>query len=138
MVLHDCIDFELAKEEKILIVVGVEFGTKFSTFSYAYIKPEKEKIEIVVNQEWGHFKSPYKPNTVLQYDEDYKEVVSWGADALRSEPRRRKRHTYKLLPRLVEDFKLHLENIPESQKPKLPPGITFDKAITDYLREMGN
>ncbi|CAJ0827333.1 21422_t:CDS:2 [Entrophospora sp. SA101] len=136
MVLHDCIDFELAKEEKILIVVGVEFGTKFSTFSYAYIKPEKEKIEIVVNQEWGHFKSPYKPNTVLQYDEDYKEVVSWGADALRSEPRRRKRHTYKLLPRLVEDFKLHLENIPESQKPKLPPGITFDKAITDYLREM--
>nr|CAG8460612.1 7376_t:CDS:10 [Entrophospora candida] len=122
------IGFNLCEADKV--------DKNLKTFSYAYIKPEKEKIEIAVNQEWGHFKSPYKLNTVLQYDEDYKEVVSWGADALRSEPSRRKRHTYKLLPRPVEDFKLHLENIPESQKPKLPPGITFDKAITDYLREM--
>ncbi|CAJ0908443.1 889_t:CDS:2 [Entrophospora sp. SA101] len=135
MELHDFIEFEPASED-IRLVIGVDFGTTFSGFSYAYIKPEKAKIEIVVNQEWGHFKSPDKTNTVLQYDESYKEVSTWGADALSSEPSRRKRQSNKFLPRPVEHFKFYLGNVPESKKPKLPPGITFDKAITDYLREM--
>ncbi|CAJ0827325.1 21419_t:CDS:10 [Entrophospora sp. SA101] len=135
MELHDCIEFE-PESDDIRLVVGVDFGTTFSGFSYAYIKPEKEKIEIVVNQEWGHFKSPNKTNTVLQYDESYEEVVTWGADALSSEPSRRRRLANKPLPRPVEYFKFYLGNVPESKKPKLPPGITFDKAITDYLREM--
>ncbi|CAJ0909912.1 9590_t:CDS:10, partial [Entrophospora sp. SA101] len=135
MELHDCIEFE-PESDDIRLVVGVDFGTTFSGFSYAYIKPEKEKIEIVVNQEWGHFKSPDKTNTVLQYDESYEEVVTWGADALSSEPSRRRRLANKPLPRPVEYFKFYLGNVPESKKPKLPPGITFDKAITDYLREM--
>ncbi|CAJ0646769.1 1956_t:CDS:10 [Entrophospora sp. SA101] len=135
MELHDCIEFE-PENEDIRLVIGVDFGTTFSGFSYAYIKPEKEKIEIVVNQEWGHFKSPDKTNTVLQYDESYEEVVTWGADALSSEPSRRRRHANKPLPRPVEYFKFYLGNVPESKKPKLPPGITFDRAITDYLREM--
>ncbi|CAJ0908435.1 887_t:CDS:2, partial [Entrophospora sp. SA101] len=132
---HDSIKFEPASED-IRLVVGVDFGTTFSGFSYAYIKPEKAKIEIVVNQEWGPFKSPDKTNTVLQYDENYKEVVTWGANALSSEPSRRKRHSNESLPRPVEYFKFYLGNVPESKKPELPPGITFDKAITDYLREM--
>ncbi|CAG8729029.1 14257_t:CDS:2, partial [Racocetra fulgida] len=33
-------------------------------------------------------------------------------------------------------FKFYLGDVPESKKPKLPPGVTYEKAITDYLREM--
>ncbi|CAG8675854.1 9753_t:CDS:2, partial [Funneliformis mosseae] len=75
-----------------------------------------------------------KTNTVLQYDEN-NGVVTWGADALSSEPSRRKKFNNKL-QRPVEYFKFYLGDVPESKKPKLPSGITFEKAITDYLRQM--
>ncbi|CAH1757951.1 9892_t:CDS:2 [Entrophospora sp. SA101] len=130
------IEYEPARIEDLRVVVGVDFGTTFSGFAYAYIKPDKAKIEVVVNEEWGNYKSLDKTNTVLQYDEDYKDIVSWGADALSSEPSRRKNHSNKPLPRPLEYFKLHLGDVPESKKPKLPPGITFQKVITDYLREI--
>ncbi|CAJ0650504.1 65_t:CDS:2 [Entrophospora sp. SA101] len=75
------IEYEPARIEDLRVVVGVDFGTTFSGFAYAYIKPDKAKIEVVVNEEWGNYKSLDKTNTVLQYDEDYKDIVSWGADA---------------------------------------------------------
>ena len=38
----------------------------------------------------------------------------------------------------MELFKFYLGKVPESKKPKLPNQVTPDRAITDYLREMGN
>ncbi|CAG8662851.1 6583_t:CDS:2 [Rhizophagus irregularis] len=116
------------------VVIGIDFGTTFSGFSFAYIKPEKEKIEIVVNDNWLGIKGPMKTNTVLQYDEDYEDVIAWGAKALAGEPSKKAKNNQ---PRPVELFKLHLGDVPESKKPKLPDGITPERAITDYLREMG-
>jgi hypothetical protein len=110
-------------------------------FSYAYVKPEKEQIEIVVNDDWPGVKGPMKINTVLQYDENYDEVFSWGAKALASEPSRRdrrNRNPNRPLPKPVELFKFYLGNVPESKRPKLPNEVAPDRAITDYLREMGN
>ena len=78
-----------------------------------------------------------KINTVLQYDEDYEDVIAWGAKALAtSEPSRRDKDIKQ--PKLVELFKLHLGDIPEEEKPNLPEDLTPIKAITDYLRELGN
>jgi hypothetical protein len=88
-----------------------------------------------VNDSWLGIKGPMKTNTVLQYDEGYEDVIAWGAKALANEPSRRANSNQ---PRPVELFKLHLGDVPESKKSKLPNGITPEKAITDYLREMGN
>ncbi|KAF0384494.1 actin-like ATPase domain-containing protein [Gigaspora margarita] len=113
----------------------IDFGTTYSGFAYAYIQENKEKIEIVVNEEWGNFKSPNKTNTALQYDETYRAVVNWGASALSSEPTRRKRYK---LPKPVEYFKFYLgDDVPEEKKTKLPQEVPFEKAITDFLHEMG-
>ncbi|CAG8657950.1 14363_t:CDS:2, partial [Cetraspora pellucida] len=101
-------------------------------FAYAYIQENKEKIEIVVNDEWGNFKSPNKTNTALQYDETHRVVVNWGAGALCSEPTRRKRLN---LPKPIEYFKFYLGDVPDNKKPRLPQEITFEKAISDFLPE---
>src|SRR5438874_565981 len=108
-----------------------------SGFSYYYIQENKANTEVYVNEEWGPSKSPNtnKTNTVLQYDEHNKKVIKWGASALSSEPKRRGNNN---LSRPVEYFKFYLSDSAKSKKPKLPDGITFEKAITDYLREMGN
>ncbi|CAG8440469.1 7846_t:CDS:2, partial [Scutellospora calospora] len=127
--------YEPANED-VRVVVGVDFGTTYSGFAYAYIQENKERIEIVVNDEWGNFKSPNKTNTALQYDETNRVVVNWGAGALSSEPKKRKRFN---LPKPIEYFKFYLgDDLPENKKPKLPQEITFEKAISDFLREMEN
>ncbi|CAG8774918.1 3158_t:CDS:10, partial [Gigaspora margarita] len=126
--------YEPANEDT-RVVVGVDFGTTYSGFAYAYIQENKEKIKIVVNEEWGNFKTLNKINTTLQYDETFR-VVNWGADALSSEPTKRKRNK---LPKPVEYFKFYLgDDIPEEKKPKLPPEVPFEKAITDFLHEMAD
>ena len=86
-----------------------------------------------------------KINTALQYDENYEEVIAWGAMALDSEPnrsnrsnRRERKNNKRPLPKPVELFKLHLGKVPESKRPILPPKVPYKRAITDYLREMGN
>ena len=81
-----------------------------------------------------------KTPTALRYDKDFKNVESWGYEALtlKEKPRRNKGKS-KSNPssKPVERFKLHLYNIPENEKPILPEGITYKKAITDYLKSMG-
>ena len=90
-----------------------------------------------MNDDWPGIKGHMKTNTVLRYDENYKEVVAWGAKALANEPSRKDKKKINL-PKPVELFKFCLGKVPESKKPKLPDGITPEKAITDYLCEMGN
>ena len=90
-----------------------------------------------MNDNWPGIKGLMKINTVLQYDDDYEDVMAWGAKALACEPSRRDRNNNKQ-PKPLELFKFHLGDVPEDEKPKLPSGITAERAITDYLREMGN
>lgn len=73
-------------------------------------------------------------NTVLQYDSNLN-LVNWGFPALAREPRSRRKNKnseYKL----VELFKLHLSDIPDYQKPVLPYGLDYRKAIKDFLAAM--
>ncbi|CAG8843712.1 24654_t:CDS:2, partial [Gigaspora margarita] len=113
--------------ENIRVVVGVGFA-------YAHVQENKERIEIVVNDDWGRFKSPNKTNTILQYDETCRAVLNWGIGALSPEPTKRKKFK---LPKPIEYFQLYLiDDVPEEKKPKLPQEITFERAITDFLHEM--
>ncbi|KAF0428017.1 actin-like ATPase domain-containing protein [Gigaspora margarita] len=120
--------------EDLRVVVGVDFGTTYSGFAYSYIKENKERIEIVVNFDWGNSNNLIKTNTTLQYDDTYGCVVKWGIDALSSEPSKRKRLN---LPKPLEYFKFYLGDVPANKKPILPQEITFEKAISDFLCEMG-
>jgi hypothetical protein len=74
-----------------------------------------------------------KTNTVLQYDEHYMNVESWGYPALSKRPNKKKRTKNESRP--VELFKLHLGNLSDNLKPELP--VDYKKAITDYLQKIG-
>ncbi|CAB5355848.1 unnamed protein product [Rhizophagus irregularis] len=126
------------------VVVAIDFGTTYSGFAYAnQINPD-----ITVNELWpGQFKTRltmHKTNTVLQYNttsSDPKKwtVNYWGFPALAQEPTRRSRHqsseTNNTLP--VELFKLHLaDNLRNYEKPYLPNGLDYEKAISDYFSQM--
>jgi hypothetical protein len=91
--------------------------------------------EIVTNDTWPEQIGQLKTNTVLQYDEHFDTVEAWGNPALAK--RQKKKDRGRTAPKPVELFKLHLGNIPEEKKPILPPGLSYKKAITDYLRAMG-
>lgn len=72
----------------------------------------------------------------MQYDEKYQEVVEWGYPALAKRPQRKGRNK-NVAYRPVELFKLHLGEMPDSEKPPLPKLLDYKKAITDYLKVMG-
>ncbi|CAB5381473.1 unnamed protein product [Rhizophagus irregularis] len=126
------------------VVVAIDFGTTYSGFAYAnQINPD-----ITVNELWpGQFKTRltmHKTNTVLQYNttsSDPKKwtVNYWGFPALAQEPTKRSRHqsseTNNTLP--VELFKLLLaDNLRNYEKPYLPNGLDYEKAISDYFSQM--
>ncbi|RGB28802.1 hypothetical protein C1646_341924 [Rhizophagus diaphanus] len=113
----------------IRIVVGLDFGTTYSGFSYCHVADSEN---IVTNDKWPENFGNLKTNTVLQYDCEYDKVESWGLPALAKRPNRRKNEIRK---RPVELFKLHLGNLSDNLKPKLP--IDYKKAISDYLGEIG-
>ena len=94
-------------------------------FAYAH---KHSPDEMFVQDYEGSFKTP----TVLKYDENFN-VVSWGIPALADRAIRRTKNAKELRP--VELFKLHLGDIEE--KPYLPEGLDYKKAITDYLEEIG-
>ena len=65
--------------------------------------------------------------TILEYDQDWN-VKAWGLGVLQ-----RKRGNSETM-KTAKQFKLHLfENV---EKPPLPEGLDYTKAITDFLREM--
>ncbi|GBC10509.1 hypothetical protein RclHR1_00970010 [Rhizophagus clarus] len=111
------------------VVVGLDFGTTYSGFSYCHVRDPEN---IVTNCQWPGEIGQLKTNTALQYDDDYCNVELWGLPALSKRPNLRKNKNIK---KPVELFKLHLGNLSENLKPKLP--IEYKKAITDYLREIG-
>ncbi|GBC10507.1 hypothetical protein RclHR1_00970008 [Rhizophagus clarus] len=110
------------------VVIGLDFGTTYSGFSYCHVKDPEN---IITNDQWPGETGNLKTNTVLQYDGHYN-VESWGFPALVKIPSHRKNRNNK---NPVELFKLHLSNLPDIFKPQLP--IEYMKAITDYLHEIG-
>ncbi|PKY37994.1 hypothetical protein RhiirA4_450923 [Rhizophagus irregularis] len=115
---------------EIRVVVGLDFGTTYSGFSYCHVENSRN---IRTYDMWPENLGNFKTNTALQYDDSYNTVMSWGAPALAKRPNRREKNISETKP--VELFKLHLGNLSENLRPKLP--IDYKKAITDYLREIG-
>ncbi|CAB4441971.1 unnamed protein product [Rhizophagus irregularis] len=135
------------------VVVSIDFGTTYSGFAYAHTV----NTEIITNDTWPDQFGPLKTNTALRYDKKFKFVEEWGYPALFRKPkkseekfkfveewgypalfRKRKKSEGKSKNKfVVEHFKLHLSNIPDNEKPVLPKGINYKKAITDYLKCMG-
>ncbi|PKK64592.1 hypothetical protein RhiirC2_97920 [Rhizophagus irregularis] len=111
------------------VIVGIDFGTTHSGFAYTHTK-NKEK-EIFTHTDWQDYAGRFKVPTVLLYDDDLKSVQSWGFSALAKRPKRKK----VIDKKPVELFKLHLGKM--SNKPPLPNGLDYKKAITDYLHEFG-
>ncbi|RIA97898.1 hypothetical protein C1645_751086 [Glomus cerebriforme] len=99
-------------------------------FAYAHVT----NPEIITNDVWPKQIGHMKTNTVLHYDSNFNEVECWGYPALAKKPKRKEKNSS---TKPVELFKLHLGDLPEAEKPYLPPNLSYKKAITDYLREMG-
>ncbi|CAG8548415.1 7403_t:CDS:10 [Funneliformis caledonium] len=102
--------------DNIRIVDGLDFGTIYSGFTYGHVYSQQ-----IICHTWDHH-FYFKTCIALEYDDEYNKVISWGF------PDKRNKDDNKL-------FKLHLSDIPDELKPKLPVG--YEKAITDYLREIG-
>ncbi|GES97309.1 hypothetical protein GLOIN_2v1886005 [Rhizophagus clarus] len=108
--------------------VVVDFGAIYSGFAYSHKKPPNE---IFTHTDWQEYAGRFKTPTVLLYDDDLKSVQSWGFSALAKRPKRKK----VIDKKPVELFKLHLGKF--ANKPSLPNGLDYKKAITDYLHEFG-
>ncbi|RHZ76354.1 hypothetical protein Glove_198g112 [Diversispora epigaea] len=118
--------------DDIRVVVSIDFGTTYSGFAYS----NKLNQEHTINDTWPGRMGQTKTNSVLQYaDSEFSEVSEWGYPALAQKPSRKNKK--KPDPKPVELFKLHLGNMPDSEKPPLPKGLDHKKAITDYLKKMG-
>ncbi|CAG8770373.1 12805_t:CDS:2, partial [Acaulospora morrowiae] len=78
-----------------------------------------------------------KVHTVLQYDESWN-VVAWGESALAREIDfwdDNEECADKVATTTLEYFKLHLAGS-EEEKPYLPEGFDYRKAIKDFLKKM--
>ncbi|CAG8537786.1 21895_t:CDS:2 [Rhizophagus irregularis] len=109
--------------DDIRIVVGLDFGVTYSGFAYCHVIDEN--MHTNDNWPWG-VTGQFRTNTVLRYDDEFNNVLYWGARALKN--RKQNSEPVKL-------FNLYLGDLPDNLKPKLP--IDYKKAITDYLREFG-
>ncbi|CAG8557271.1 14741_t:CDS:2 [Acaulospora morrowiae] len=114
--------------QDVRVVVAIDFGTTNSAFAFAHKDRPKE---IVTFNSWpgnyGNFKNP----TVLKYCSRYKEVIDWGKEALVQIPHDESDNDDS---KPIEEFKLHLYEL--DVKPWLPPQLTYNKAIQDYLTKM--
>lgn len=118
--------------DNIKVVVGLDFGTTYSGFSYCHTAEPKN---IITNNQWPDIMGYLKTNTVLQYDSKFINVETWGYPALARRPsRKNQREKNESETRPVELFKLHLTC---NKKPYLPRELCYKKAITDYLRKIG-
>ncbi|PKK57857.1 hypothetical protein RhiirC2_871727 [Rhizophagus irregularis] len=117
--------------KKIHLFKPRDFGTTYSGFAYAH----KINTEIITNDTWPDQIGPLKTNTALLYDKKFKFVEEWGYPAVFRKPKKSEGKSKNQF--VVERFKLHLSNIPDNEKPVLPKGINYKKAITDYLKCMG-
>ncbi len=90
---------------------------------------------IYTNTDWDGTSGQFKTNTVLQYDEEYNKVEKWGRPAFARISTSNTENNEE--PKSVRLFKLHLGKLRENLKNKYKLPVEYEKAITDYLREMG-
>ncbi|CAG8445838.1 3628_t:CDS:2 [Acaulospora morrowiae] len=119
---------ETIDSKDIRVVAAIDFGTTYSGFAYVHAKNPQE---IKTNTEWQDNDGRFKTPTVLLYDENMV-LKEWGHPALAERPTRKKSTTG---VRPVELFKLYLGS--SNHKPKLPPGLYYKQAISDYLGKIG-
>ncbi|CAG8526918.1 4410_t:CDS:10 [Ambispora leptoticha] len=120
----------------IRVVVGIDFGTTYSGFAYAYVNANVDTPNsIETNDTWPEKKGEFKTNTVIRYDDKFN-VLKWGLPALAEKVSRKSKNSKFEEIQIAELFKLHLGDISEEEKPKLPLGLDPRKAITDYLCEI--
>ncbi|GBC29268.1 uncharacterized protein OCT59_009873 [Rhizophagus irregularis] len=112
----------------IRVVVGLDFGIIYSGFSLYHVE-EYDIAKIVTNTEWPGKGGKHKTNTALRYDDDFELIEFWGHPALFKKSRDDNK--------TIGLFKLYLGNCLVKFKPTLPEPLTYRKAITDYLYEMG-
>ncbi|GBB88696.1 hypothetical protein RclHR1_15260006 [Rhizophagus clarus] len=124
---------KLKKTDDIRVVVGLDFGTTFSGFTYCHVEDKENLENMSTNVTWPGQLGQLKTNTVLEYDDDLREIVLWGYPALAKRPSRKKEKNQR--KNIVELFKLHLGNLPPDLRDEL--SVDYKKAITDYLREIG-
>nr|CAG8433188.1 15332_t:CDS:10 [Entrophospora candida] len=112
-------------------------GKKFAD-GKGYAFSNRTHPEIITNSVWPDSIGKLKINSVLQYDKNLENVKSWGYQALSKGPTANDIINDVSKNQIVELFKLHLsEKISVEEKPKLPDGLDFTKAITDYLHAIG-
>ncbi|CAG8513135.1 504_t:CDS:2 [Funneliformis caledonium] len=104
-------------------IFALDIGIYHSKVAYTNVL----NPDIIINDCGSESIGMLRTNTALLYDENFN-VESWGNAAL-AEPRKKQV--------LVKDFMLHLSNIPKNEKPILPKGLSYKRAIADYLREIG-
>ncbi|EXX60002.1 uncharacterized protein OCT59_009716 [Rhizophagus irregularis] len=114
------------------VIVGLDFGATYSGFSYCHVS---NKQNIRLNKVWSWEIVQFKTNTVLQYDDDYNNVVLWGSPALDVKSNHQVNNQNCKRNKPIELFKLCFNNLDENLKPTLP--IDYKKAIADYLKEIG-
>ncbi|PKK77667.1 actin-like ATPase domain-containing protein [Rhizophagus irregularis] len=115
--------------DMIRVIVGLDFGSTYSGFSLYHVDSD----DIKTTDYWSGDMGKLKTNTVLQYDDNYKDVKLWGHQALYRRPDKKSLKDKEMKP--VELFKLYLGNCLEKYRPKLP--VDYKKAISDYLCEIG-
>ena len=146
---------KMSSRGKPRVVVGLDFGTTFSGFAFAHTT-DPEKIYTFYDYPNAGGEKPYCKTLTGIY---YKQVggkwqfKSWGYPA-RSEYEkdlvalRKQRATagasndplQPSLGKFLTKFKLHLagRDMGPSSAMSLPPGLTLNEVITDYLRHMGD
>ncbi|GES97236.1 hypothetical protein GLOIN_2v1678685 [Rhizophagus clarus] len=111
------------KTSDIRVIIGLDFGTTYSGFACCHISDGN----IFINTKWPPREVGPKINTILQYDRNFVNIANigqWGYSEQNSNE-----------TKPVELFKLHLGNLQENLKPRLP--VDYRKAITDYLYKLG-
>ncbi|PKY59113.1 hypothetical protein RhiirA4_430188, partial [Rhizophagus irregularis] len=114
----------------IRVMVGLDFGIIYSEFSLYHVE-DNDLADIKTNTKWPGKIAKFKTNTALQYDDDFEKVEFWGYPALFKKSRDDNDN------KTIGLFKLYLGNCLVKFKPTLPEPLTYRKAITDYLYEMG-
>ncbi|CAB5381347.1 unnamed protein product [Rhizophagus irregularis] len=109
------------KTSDIRVIVGLDFGTTYSGFTCCHISDSK----IYIHTKWPPKEVYPKINTILQYDRNFVNIVNVGQWGYPEQDETRP----------VELFKLHLGNLQENLKPRLP--VAYKKAIADYLYKLG-
>lgn len=110
-----------------ICVVGIDFGTTYSGCCYAFAKENNKDIEDI--KRWPRQNTFYpKTPTSLLYDLGGTTTETWGQNA---------HNTFwfsrgYVNKRLISRFKLLLNQ--DKSVPELPPGLTVEGVIRDYLK----